>query len=79
MKIRLAALALTASLLTAGCSEGLENDQITEVPPKQENTSDPSSQEGQPSSSPARVELPEVPAPAAEDKVLDEVLDNTGE
>lgn len=77
MKTRLAALALTASLLTAACSEGPDNDQITAVPPKSETSSNPTIQNGQ--SSPARVELPEVPAPAAEEQVLDEVLDNTGE
>ena len=79
MKIRLVTLALTASLLTAACSEGPDNDQITAVPPKSETTSNPASQEDRPASTPTRVELPEVPAPAAEDQVLDEVLDNTGE
>jgi len=64
------------SLGLAACSDGPDNDQIGEAPPRQATTQ-PMTPEPAPAPVPTRVDLPEVPAPAEEDQILDEVVDAT--
>ena len=71
MKFALAPIAMLSLGLSA-CSDGPDNDQIGEAPPRQTSAQDPATEPV-----PARVDLPEVPAPSEEDMVLDEVVDGT--
>lgn len=75
MKFALAPIAMLSLGLSA-CSDGPDNDQIGEAPPRQTSAQDPAT-EPAPAAVPARVDLPEVPAPSEEDMVLDEVVDGT--
>ncbi|WP_298842894.1 hypothetical protein [uncultured Salinicola sp.] len=75
MNTALAAIAMLSLGLSA-CSDGPDNDQIGEAPPRQTSAQGPTT-EPAPVAVPTRVDLPEVPAPSDEDMVLDEVVDGT--
>ena len=70
-------LAAISGLSLAACSEGPDNDQIVEAPPREERTQIAAPQET--SAQPVRIDLPEVPPAQAEDQVLSDVIDNTAE
>jgi hypothetical protein len=69
------ALACSVILALGACSDEPGNEQMTEVPVLEAASAPPAPATQAP---PARVDLQEVPAPAEDDEILDDVIDNTG-
>ena len=72
-------IAAIASLSLAGCSDGPDNDQIGEAPPRQDSRESTLPLEVPAPAPSTRVEMPDVPPPAADEQVLDSVIDETTE